>query len=147
MTARGHEAIAHTADVGLRATGPDLAALFEEAAAALADLMADVSREATASSEELVRLEAPDIEALAFGWLNELVSLADARRAAVVASTVERIDRSSPAAPWVLGAQVRLASLGDPGVRPRLGVKSATYHRLAVEAVPDGWAMTAYLDV
>lgn len=150
MTPRRHEAIAHTADVGLRATGPDLAALFEEAAAALADLMADVAGGAAALPDETVRLEAADLPALAYAWLNELVGLADARRATLVATTVERLDRTvllGPVDRWRLVGVVSLAPLADPAVRPRLGVKSATYHRLAVEAVPDGWAMTAYLDV
>jgi SHS2 domain-containing protein len=159
MMTRRHETLAHTADVGLRASGPDLAALFEEAAAALAGLMADVAADAPVSLDETVRLEAPDLPALAYAWLNELIGLADARRAALVVATVDRAERAEPAeraeraagagsaGAWILEGRVRLASLAGPGVRSRLGVKSATYHRLTVEAVPGGWAMTAYLDV
>lgn len=150
MTTRGHELLAHTADVGLRATGPDLPALFEEAGSALADLMADVARGAVELPAETVRLEAADLPALAYAWLNELVGLADARRAALVGAAVERIDRRvllGPVDRWHLVGVVGLVPLADPAVRPRLGVKSATYHRLVVEPVGDGWALTAYLDV
>lgn len=166
---RMHESLAHTADVGLRATAPDLPGLFEEAAIALAEIAADVSDEggssaatgpsATGPSLVSVRivLQAPDLPALAFGWLNELIGLADMRRAALASATVERIhasageafpsgEGSAASTSWKLEAVARFAPFG-PRVRPRLGVKSATYHGLDVRSDDRGWSMAAYLDV
>ncbi len=145
--ARRHEALPHTADVGLRAEAPDLRALFEEAAAALAELAADVPPGAR-GVEQRVERSATDLEGLAFAWLDELIGLADAQGAAVAATTVETVeDLGGPDATWRLRAHVRLVPYGPDGARPRVGVKSPTYHRLRVEPLDGGWALTAYLDV
>lgn len=144
---RRHEALPHTADVGLRAEAPDLPALFEEAAAALAELAADVPPGAT-GVERRVERSATDLEGLAFAWLDELIGLADAEGAAVAATIIEAVEeRGGPDAPWLLRARVRLVAYGPDGARPRVGVKSPTYHGLRVEPHDGGWALTAYLDV
>ena len=144
---RRHEALPHTADVGLRAEAPDLPALFEETAAALAELAADVPPGATGVERWVVR-SATDLEGLAFAWLDELIGLADAAGAAVGATTVEGIEEhGDPVAAWMLRARVRLVAYGPGGARPRVGVKSPTYHGLRVEPHDGGWALTAYLDV
>jgi SHS2 domain-containing protein len=176
---RGHEILAHTADAGIAARAPGLPALFEEAAAALGELAADVEPGAPRDRVP-VELTASDVVALAYDWLNELIGLADARSAAVAGTRVEELavrsaaagprahrddlrdrpdatvldaDRAAPngepdgGKPLVLRAMVELVR-HDHGARPRLEVKSATYHRLAVEEVPGGgWKLTAYLDV
>lgn len=49
---RSHRILAHTADAGIAAEGPTLEALFEEAAAAIAELSADVDRAALPPAEE-----------------------------------------------------------------------------------------------
>jgi SHS2 domain-containing protein len=162
--ARGHGSVAHTADVGLQATAPDLPALFEEAALALSEIAADVldrgdpaSPSEPAHASVRIVLAAPDLPALAFGWLNELIGLADARRAALVSTRIEAINDPPGAASaadeelwtprdWTLEAVARFAPFGS-SVRPRLGVKSATYHGLDVRSGERGWSMTAYLDV
>ncbi len=167
---RGHSPIEHTADVGLRASAADLAGLFEEAALALAEIAADAPRPAPAEWAmgglvcERIALEAPDLAALAFAWLNELIGLADASRSALISAAVETVvpDRAAVAAGgpagrdrarggvtpggWRLAATACFVPFG-PGVRPRLGVKSATYHGLAVDGGETGWTLTAYLDV
>ncbi len=147
MTAavRRHELVAHTADVGIRAQAPDLAGVFEEAAAALAELAADVEPGAPELPAEPVALAAADLAELAYGWLNELIGLADARRAALVAARIEEV--AEEGGEWLLAGSVRLAAYDGQTVRPRLGVKSATYHELTVERRADGWTLAAVLDV
>jgi SHS2 domain-containing protein len=49
---RGHRILPHTADAGIAAEGPTLEALFEEAAAAIAELSADVDRAAPTQAGE-----------------------------------------------------------------------------------------------
>ncbi len=153
--APGHQILAHTADAGLRAQAADLATLFAEAAAALAELGADVDPYAVGLPVERVELEALDLPGLAYAWLNELISLADARRAALRGGVVESLEQVAPpgeagdeaSRSWRLVGRVRLAAFDDRAVRARLGVKSATYHGLRVEPVEGGWALTAYLDI
>ena len=159
---RRHEILAHTADAGVGARAPDLPGLFEEAAAALAELAADVDPGVPTDEVEVV-LEAADLVGLAYAWLNELISLADARSAAIAGARVEAaaVGRAPRPADGrdggvaergeerqaVLRATVALVPFGR-GARARLDVKSATYHRLAVERGPGGgWTLTAYLDV
>jgi len=141
---RGHEAIPHTADVGIRATASDLAGLFEEAAQAVAEIAADVQARAISAPEsagESVELAAADLPALAFAWLNELIGLLDIHGPLVRAdvATVEAL----PDGGWRLRGR---AAFGG-GARPRLDIKSATYHGLVVERISGGWRLTAYLDI
>jgi SHS2 domain-containing protein len=158
---RFHEALPHTADAGLRACAPDLATLFGEAAAALAELAADVAPDARRTSEARIELRAADLVGLAFAWLNELIGLSDAGRGPLAATAVERIApvRSArlapsadaaaprPAGGWSLVGRAWFARVDGDRVRPRIGVKSATFHGLSVEESPAGWSLVAYLDV
>lgn len=158
---RSHEALPHTADAGLRARAPDLAALFEEAAAALAELAADVAPDARRTSEARIELRAADLVGLAFAWLNELIGLSDAGRGPLAATAVERIAAigsaepapttgsaaPGPAGGWSLIGRAWFARADGDRVRPRVGVKSATFHGLSVEESPAGWSLVAYLDV
>jgi SHS2 domain-containing protein len=150
-----HETLDHTADAGLRATSPDLAGLFVEAAAALAELAADLTPEAESIALERIELEASDLAGLAYKWLNELIGLADIRRAALAGTHIELLEEVPPPGDpddeaswrWRLRGSARFVALDGRTARSRLGVKSATYHDLRVEPVERGWTLTAYLDV
>jgi len=152
---RRHEIVSHTADIGLTAAGPDLPALFEEAALALAEASADLDargdeRDGHAAVEgEPIELETDDRVALAYAWLNELIGLAQARGQALARTEVARVERSSAGAGWRLVARAwfSFAQGKGHGARARLDVKSATFHRLAVLRRAGGWRLTAYLDV
>jgi len=154
-TAGRHETLDHTADAGLRATSADLAGLFVEAAAALAELAADVEPEATAVALERIELEAADLAGLAYEWLNELIGLADIRRAALAATRIDRLEEVPPSGDpgdevswrWRLTGSARFVALDGRTARSRLGVKSATYHGFRVVPIDRGWTLTAYLDV
>jgi SHS2 domain-containing protein len=144
--ARRHELLPHTADVGLRAEAASLPALFEEAAAALGELAADGVGEVGADvfTVPVVRTAA-DLAGLAYAWLDELIGLAEIRAAAFVDASVAAIEETHDG--WRLRAVARFSPYGG-SVRPRLGVKSPTYHRLSVEpAAGRGWTLVAYLDV
>ena len=152
--------LAHTADVGIEARGPDLASVFEEAALAVAELTADRSVETPPAVDpgaararpdpqraaRAVRHEASDPAALAYAWLNELVAtididgaLADVRVTAVASARDGR---------WTLEGAIVTEPFDGARVRRRADVKSATYHGLVVEPVGEaGWVLTAYLDV
>lgn len=141
---RFREAIPHTADVGIRASAPDLPTLFEEAALAVGDLAADTAvtaADAPGGAGEGIELEAPDLAGLAFGWLNEIVGLIDIH-GPLARVEVASVDGERDEA-WRLRGRAWLGGRG----RIRLDIKSATYHGLAVERIPGGWRLTAYLDV
>jgi SHS2 domain-containing protein len=145
---REHEVLPHTADAGFRARADTLAGLFEEAGRALAELMAEVDAALEPAQWETVELAADDLSDLAYAWLNELIALAEIRRAAIAATAVEHIDPLAGGSPaWQLRAAVGLVSHGTPGVHSLRQVKSATYHGLLVEGDGRRWRMEAYVDI
>lgn len=141
---RWHEAVDHTADVGLRAAAGDGEGLLEEAAAALAELSGDVGRTDELRSED-VEIEAEDLEQLVFRWLNELIGLAEVRGEALARTEVSSLTHSR--AGWVVRGRAWFAPFDAIDVRPRVQVKAVTLHRLRVTRGTDGWALEAYLDV
>jgi SHS2 domain-containing protein len=147
---RAHAALPHTADTGFRAGAPTLAALFEEAALALAELSSDCEPGAPPTSSEGVELEATDLAALAFAWLNELIGRAEVARAALVGASVDLVRRRrsrTGLAGWRLVGRCDLRRFDAGAVRPRRPPKSATLHGLQVRRAGSGWEMVAYLDV
>jgi SHS2 domain-containing protein len=153
MSGTGHEVLPHTADAGIRAWAPDLAGVFAEAGRALAGVAADVDPVGPASATgaiERVALQAADLAALAYGWLNELVSLADARGAAIAGVRdvrVEPVADDPSTRGWTLDASVVLAPIDGLRSRRRIDVKSVTYHGLVVVQEDGRWTLEAYLDV
>ena len=140
---RWHAAVGHTADVGVRATAPDIEGLLEEAAVALAELSAEVGSVSSARTEP-IEVRGDDLTALTYAWLSELVGLADALGEALVRAEVHRVEATLHG--YFARGVATFAAYGAR-VRPRMQVKAATFHRLKVTREPDGWALEAYFDV
>jgi len=148
--ARTHSALPHTADAGFVAAASTLPELFEEAGSALAELVADLDASVEASRWDAVALDAVDLTGLAFGWLNELIALADVHRSVIVTTRIDRLE--CPAAPtgngpWRLQGRVGLRAADAAGVRLLHEAKSATYHRLTVGRIGHRWTLRAYIDI
>ena len=151
---RTHELLPHTADMGFTVAAPTLRALFEEAAVALAKVAADevprpggpVGDQAASASQivEEIALESPDVASLMVGWLNELIGLGEVRRAVVREASLSRVV-TRPAAR--LRGSARFEPYADGRRRPRIAVKSATFHGLSVRHGRSGWEARVYLDV
>jgi SHS2 domain-containing protein len=127
----------HTGEVRLRLEAPTLAALFEEAAMGLAELMLEVASDTREEREQSVTVEARDREALLVAWLNELVFLSETRGRVYTEVRVHSVSDTR------LEASVR-------GVFPealRTAVKAATLHGLKVDESADGFTATVVLDV
>ena len=78
MTPERFEIIEHTADIGIRARGHNLAELIENAAAGMFTIMADT--DALKASEAVrVSAAAPSPDELLAAWLEELLYLSEAR--------------------------------------------------------------------
>jgi SHS2 domain-containing protein len=134
----GYEILEHTADVGIRAWGPSLAATFEQAAWGLAEILgarAGVPIEWHTSFE----VTAVDREALLVAFLNELILLHESEEVAFVDIGFSRFTDT------VLRAEVSCGLL--PGEAESTGVKAATYHGLQVRETDDGYEVRVYLDV
>ncbi len=144
---RSHGSLPHTADAGITAAAPALPGLFEELAAALGEITADLSASpGSPELEERVVLTASDLPALAFAWLNELIGISEIHRAAVARADVEAVGVDTPDGVR-LEARVLLVPFASEGARPRTAVKSATMHRLEVQRRNAGWRAVTYLDL
>lgn len=130
----GYEEIAHTADWALHVWAPSLDELFVQSAEGMTSLLemelADEPRE-----NQLIELEADDIEGLLVDFLSELVYLIESglgfERFAV------RLDG------LCLEAQVSSAAL----LSQRKEIKAVTYHKLVVEQGEEGFEATIVFDV
>lgn len=126
----------HVGEVRMRLAAPSLPELFAEAARGLAELVCGSSPPALGATRR-VSLHARDREALLVALLDELVFRAEVEdRVFPEVDVVLRNDRE-------LDATLRCAE----GVSPRLHVKAATLHGLAISDTPDGVAATVVLDV
>jgi len=127
----------HTGEVQLHLVAPTLGQLFEEAPKALAELMVEQLAEGPAPSVELVKLSAPDREALIVEWLNELIFRSETQQKIYGEARILRLSDTE------LEAEIR----GKTPERLGTAVKAATYHRLKIVSQENGYAATVILDV
>jgi SHS2 domain-containing protein len=142
-TPEGFELIEHTADVGVRARGRDLAGLFANAAAGMLEVVADTGAlEAGDAVEVGLEVAAAGLEETMVAWLEELLYLSDVR--GLLFSRVEVGEAAETAvAGTAWGVPV---SSGRDAVRHE--IKGVTYHRLEVRAGPaGGWTCQVLFDV
>lgn len=125
----------HTGEVQLVVEAPTLAALLEETALALGELMSTEVRPAEATIR--VKVEASDRDALLVEWIDELIYRSE-------------IDKRIYAHARVLRASDRTIEAEIGGFEPpaiRTAVKAATMHNLAVTDTPSGLSARVVLDV
>ena len=136
-----YEIVEHTADVGLRAFGEDLKALFANAAVGLFDLI--VADLGTVRPEQAVSLtvEADDVEELLAAWLRELLYLCNAER--WLFSKFEVLD----IAPERLEAKCWGEAHDVSRHAWEMEVKAVTYHQLRVERMETGWRAQVIFDI
>lgn len=132
-----HHFADHTGELRLHLAGPTLAALFEQAGHALAELMLERASEEGLGEPIEIELHARDVAGLLAAWLNELIFLSETRKQIFTELRVTAVTETS------LSGRVR-------GVYPaalRTAVKAATLHELAVRREAEGYAADVVLDV
>jgi protein archease len=130
----------HTADVGFEAFGSTLPEVFENAARALADLIAEP---ASIKPSEKVRIEVQgaDRPDLLVNWLSEILYQHDADRWLFRDFEVESLgDHSVSGIAW--GEKFDQARH-----QASLMVKAITYHQLSLQQTADGWRAQVYVDI
>lgn len=119
--------IEHTADIGLAASGRDLAEAFANVAQGLFSIITDTGAIEERESRT-VEVQAADREALLFDWINELIYLFEVESLLFRRCEVNELS----------GQRLRAVCHGERYDQSRheikLGVKSATYHMLKVDA-------------
>jgi SHS2 domain-containing protein len=130
----------HTADIGFEAYGSTLPEVFENAARALAVLIADP---ATAEPVEEVRIEVQgaDPPDLLINWLSEILFQHDAERWLFHDFRVESLDDHAVSGlAW--GEKIDQARH-----QTNLMVKAITYHQLSLQQTAGGWRAQVYVDI
>ncbi|MFH0847485.1 MAG: archease [Chloroflexota bacterium] len=119
--------IQHTADIGLTASGKTLAEAFGNAAYGMFSITTDL-RKVREKESRTVELKSAQPETLLFDWLNSLIYFFDVEGMLFKRFDVELSGES----------QLKATCHGekyDPSRHDlKLGVKSATYHMLSVDA-------------
>ncbi len=131
------------ADLAFEATGDSPAELFEAAARALFEAMANPRRLRPKVSKE-IRLQHAELDQLLFDWLSELIYLKDAERLLFRDFSVE-LEKGDE---WRLKAVVKGEPINPRHHSLRSDVKAVTYHQFAVGPSPSGgWIARVVLDV
>ena len=151
MTKLPFEILEHTADIGLKAYGPTIEALFVNAAAGLQalalpqlDWEEDVS-EPDAIAEQTLRANGANREELLVGWLSEVLYFIDAEGWSFGEFRIVRIGEN--AGEWTVEGR-GIGSRRDPSSRSRaVPVKAVTYHQISVRKTDDGWEAVVYFDI
>ncbi len=135
-----YEQIPHTADIAAKIYGKDIPELFENAAFAMFDMMADM--EGLAGTEEVkITLEALDTEDLLVSWLNELLYLSYSKALLFYRFHISSLERNK------LLAGVTGQKLRPYKKRLNVEIKAATYHDISIEKRDDRYEVTVVFDV
>ena len=134
------EVLEHTADVGVRVHGENLAELLKNAALALLSLITE--RESVRHDEEIVfEVEAETGEELLVKMLSEILYLHEVRKMVFADAEIELTD----------GLKLRGRLRGEKTDTSRhellLDIKAATYHNLKIERVNDRFMTEIIFDI
>lgn len=132
--------IDHTADLGFKARGPTLEAMFANAARALFGVL--VSLETVVLSEKrTVNVSAESLDSLLVSWLNELLFLFETENLLLRRFQIDSINAQK------LHATVEGEFLDPSRHKIKTGIKAATYHQIYVENRRGLWECQVFLDL
>ena len=134
----------HTADAYIEAYGASLEEAFENAAAAMTDVMTELEK-VEAKTEESFVVEAHDEPALLYSWLEELLLEFELKDKLYSRFEVSCIEETSE------GFRLRAKAWGekyDPERHPsKVGIKAATYHQMEILKDPKSVTVRFILDI
>lgn len=137
----GFEFFEHTADIGIRAWGPDMASALTQASRALMQLLTGGDFASLGRAQFTVELQAAGVEDLVVAWLQELLVRFELEQLVPETCVFHELT------PLHLRATVEAQRCDT--ARGRLGheVKAVTYHQLRVAQGPDGCRLDMIVDV
>ena len=135
-----YELIDHTADIGIKVRGKSVGELFENAAYAMFDLIADLDRVEKREVLE-VEIEGEGMDELLADWLRELLYKFNGERYLLKDFKIEEIDQKS------LKARVRGEKLDLSRHSLKMEIKAVTYYGLEIKRTSEGWQAQVIFDV
>ncbi len=138
-----HEFFPHTGDIGVRVWAGSIAALFESAVEALADIVTDPS---AVQARETIDLScrAPGLDLLLHDFLSEVLFHLDTK-ARLPHSASVAVTRHGGL--WSLQARLAFDLLDRERHPTKVEIKAVTYHALAVDRTGEGWRATVVFDI
>ena len=141
---KDYELIEHTADVGIRVKGKDLKELFQNAASAMFDIIAEKRAPAHQNTRPpakkiIIEQTASNVEELFINWLNELLSLSSAKEVIFSNFIIHSISEKT----------IKATAAGHPSkaFKSNVEIKAATYHQLKVAREGNMWQAEVIFDV
>jgi SHS2 domain-containing protein len=140
MAHKDYSLIEHTADIGIRVKAKSPKSLFKHCAAAVFALSCRRIKSSSGKPRGFsVRLQATDIQELLVNWLNELLSLSQAKGIVFSSFKISRLS----------DFYIEAEAFGHPitDYKVEKEIKAATYHTLKIKKKRSGWEAEVILDV
>jgi len=130
----------HTADLGIRLTGPTLEDLFRNAGLSLMEIMLD-KRPAAKTSPHHLSVSGDDLPDLMVRWLGEILYLLEGENKVAMDIEINAISETQ------LDATLHTVPF-DPRIHQMVTeIKAATYHQIEVAPTGNGWQATVIFDL
>ncbi|MBS7620870.1 archease [Candidatus Bathyarchaeota archaeon] len=141
---RNFEFLEHMADAYIVAYGRDLAEAFENAAAAMFEVMTDIEK-VSPEVDDYVEVEALDEHALLYNWLEELLVKSEINE--MLYSKFEIFEVTKTAEGFRLKAKIWGEKFNPEKHPQKVGVKAVTYHKMEIIKEPDKTTVKFILDI
>ena len=135
-----YEQFSHTADIGVRVFGRTLKELFENAAFAMFDIIADLEGLKGEILQD-IELTAPNSEELLISWLDELLYNFYTKGIIFYKFEVKELSQD------LLKAQAAGRAVSDNRNRLKTEIKAATYYNLKIRKFDDYYQVDIVFDV
>ncbi len=135
-----YEQFPHTADIGVRIYGKDLKELFENAAFAMFDIIADLEGLEVEVKEE-IECQAENQEELLIAWLDELLYNFYTKQIIFFKFDIKELTNTK------IRAKALGRLVGSNRNRLKTEIKAATYHNLKIEKTAEGHKVEIVFDV
>ena len=135
-----YEQFSHTADIGVRVFGRTLKELFENAAFAMFDIIADLEGLKGEILQD-IELTAPNSEELLISWLDELLYNFYTKGIIFYKFEVKELSQD------LLKAQATGRAVSDNRNRLKAEIKAATYYNLKIRKLDDYYQVDIVFDV
>ena len=135
-----YEQFPHTADIGIRAYGRTLKELFENAAFAMFDVVADLEGLKTSVTQNF-ELKADNYEELLIVFLDELLYTFYTKALIFSKFDIEELNEN------FIRAKAHGRPIGENRNRLKAEIKAATYSDLEIKKAADGYSVEIIFDV
>lgn len=135
-----YEQFPHTADIGVRVYGMTLKELFENAAFAMFDIIADLEG-LKDSIVETLEVKAPNYEELLVAFLDELLYRFYTKSFIFFKFEIEELTEGR------IRAKAFGRPVGENRNRLKTEIKAATYHDLKIEKTAEGYKVEIIFDI